>query len=312
MRSKTSRGREVYEQIKGEYSSFLESIGITASNFIPASGRAGDNIIGKSPNIPWFGGPSILGQLDSFKQKPSSADRPFRMPVQDIYKFTDFGDDRRIIAGTVETGKVRVGDRVVFLPSGKESEIAGGGIIIDNAESGDSLIRHHIIEREYSWEKGMINESDRVSRNSHKSKFIIITGDAGDEKRILAKKLEYLLFMLRLDTYYLGVKSIFTGLDSDMAGFSDRDEHVRRIGELARIMTDAGLIFITVIDDLDGYDVEKLRLLNSPNESLVVSFGGDAALSDKADLNLLSDHPMEESLNSIMNVLYGSGVIYEK
>ncbi len=45
------------------------------------------------------------------------------MPVQDVYKFTRFGDNRRIIAGTIETGSVRVGDEVVFYPSGKKSRV---------------------------------------------------------------------------------------------------------------------------------------------------------------------------------------------
>ena len=50
-------------------------------------------------------------------------DRPFRLPVQDVYKFTNFGDDRRIIAGTVESGRARVGDELVFYPSGKRARI---------------------------------------------------------------------------------------------------------------------------------------------------------------------------------------------
>ncbi|GAE90114.1 sulfate adenylyltransferase subunit 1 [Acetivibrio straminisolvens JCM 21531] len=48
---------------------------------------------------------------------------PFRMPVQDIYKFTEEGDDRRIVAGTIISGAINVGDEVVFLPSNKRSVI---------------------------------------------------------------------------------------------------------------------------------------------------------------------------------------------
>src|SRR4030095_8005785 len=50
-------------------------------------------------------------------------DAPFRMPVQDVYKFTNRGDDRRIVAGTVVSGTARVGDEVIFYPSGKRSII---------------------------------------------------------------------------------------------------------------------------------------------------------------------------------------------
>ena len=59
----------------------------------------------------------------TFKQLDDDLDRPFRMPLQDVYKFTEAGDDRRIFAGTIETGRVRPGDEVVFLPSGKRSTV---------------------------------------------------------------------------------------------------------------------------------------------------------------------------------------------
>ncbi len=45
------------------------------------------------------------------------------MPVQDVYKFTNRGDDRRLVAGTVESGSARAGDEIVFYPSGKRSRI---------------------------------------------------------------------------------------------------------------------------------------------------------------------------------------------
>ena len=50
-------------------------------------------------------------------------DRPFRMPVQDVYKFTKQGDDRRIVSGTIDSGSVSVGDTVIFYPSGKKSRV---------------------------------------------------------------------------------------------------------------------------------------------------------------------------------------------
>ena len=50
-------------------------------------------------------------------------DGPFRMPVQAVFKFTNDGDDRRIVAGTIDSGRVRVGDEVVFHPSGKRTRV---------------------------------------------------------------------------------------------------------------------------------------------------------------------------------------------
>ena len=71
----------------------------------------------------WYRGPTALEMLDGFRPEPSAVEKPFRMPVQDVYKFTAQGDDRRIIAGTVESGRLAVGDTVVFHPSGKRSRV---------------------------------------------------------------------------------------------------------------------------------------------------------------------------------------------
>ena len=112
-----------YEGIVREYTDFLNRIGVHPACFIPAAGREGDNIASPSPNMKWHKGPTVLQALDQFKSEGPAVGQPFRMPVQDVYKFTKQGDDRRIIAGTVETGTLRVGDEVVFYPSGKRSRV---------------------------------------------------------------------------------------------------------------------------------------------------------------------------------------------
>ena len=84
----------------------------------------GDNIAELSPqNMPWYTGKTVLDMLDAFEKEPQPVDKPFRMPVQDVYKFTRFGDNRRIVAGTIETGSLSTGDEVVFYPSGKTSRV---------------------------------------------------------------------------------------------------------------------------------------------------------------------------------------------
>jgi len=70
-----------------------------------------------------MGGKTVLEQLDSFETENLPEDKPFRMPVQDVYKFTRDGDNRRIVAGTIDTGSIKAGDEVVFYPSGKKSKV---------------------------------------------------------------------------------------------------------------------------------------------------------------------------------------------
>lgn len=112
---------DVFSRIQKEYETFLKSIHVVPHSFIPVSGRMGDNIAAKSAKMEWYDGETVLEVLDSFKKEPPAIDKAFRMPVQDIYKFTSKGDDRRIIAGTIETGSLDVGNTVVFYPSGKKS-----------------------------------------------------------------------------------------------------------------------------------------------------------------------------------------------
>jgi bifunctional enzyme CysN/CysC len=115
--------RGVFDRIVREYGAFLDQIGLKPSAFIPVSARGGDNIADRSASLPWYDGPTVLNALDQFRSEPQPVERPFRMPVQDVYKFTKQGDDRRIVTGTIDSGAVSVGDTVIFYPSGKKSRV---------------------------------------------------------------------------------------------------------------------------------------------------------------------------------------------
>jgi bifunctional enzyme CysN/CysC len=115
--------RAVYDRIVREYGAFLDQIGLRPSAFIPVSARSGDNIATRSDQLPWYDGPTVLNALDQFRSEPPPVNRPFRMAVQDVYKFTKQGDDRRIVAGTIDSGSVSVGETVIFYPSGKKSRV---------------------------------------------------------------------------------------------------------------------------------------------------------------------------------------------
>ncbi len=110
---------KVYTNIRSEYTAFLNSLGIEAEEFIPVSAKLGINIATLKDEMPWYNGPTILDMVDQFEKKPPPDHLPFRFPVQDVYKF----DERRIIAGRVEAGKLKTGDRVIFSPSNKQAVV---------------------------------------------------------------------------------------------------------------------------------------------------------------------------------------------
>jgi bifunctional enzyme CysN/CysC len=110
--------------IEKEYRAFLESIGaVSPRQFIPISAIEGENLATRGKKTPWYAGPTLLDVLDELPKAPSKVDQPLRMPIQAVYKFTKQGDDRRIVSGRIEAGRVKVGDKVVFSPSNKVSTI---------------------------------------------------------------------------------------------------------------------------------------------------------------------------------------------
>ena len=116
--------QEAFDAVTREYADFLARLGVRPTCFIPVSARDGANIVARAAEAPWYDGPTVLEQIEDFKRLDDDLERPFRMPLQDVYKFTAADDDRRIFVGTVETGRIRPGDDVVFLPSGKRSTVA--------------------------------------------------------------------------------------------------------------------------------------------------------------------------------------------
>ncbi len=111
---------KVFQHIETEYRAFLTQLGVTPKMFIPMAAKHGDNIAAlSSKNMPWYKGLTVLQALDEFNVPPKPTNLPLRFPIQDVYRF----DHRRILAGRVESGTLKVGDRLVFWPSGKSSVV---------------------------------------------------------------------------------------------------------------------------------------------------------------------------------------------
>ena len=128
-----------FEEIESEYRKFLAELGLKARVFVPASAKNGDNVASASKKMKWHRGPTVLEALDLLEAQKRDVDLPLRFCVQDVYRF----DDRRIIAGRIETGKLRVGDELVFSPANKASKVQSieewGGNAHSEAIAGDSI-----------------------------------------------------------------------------------------------------------------------------------------------------------------------------
>jgi bifunctional enzyme CysN/CysC len=108
-----------FEEIASAFRQFLKSIHLEPKCFIPIAARSGDNVATRGAALSWWNGPTVLEALDQFEPAVRPVGQPLRMPIQDIYRF----DDRRILAGRVESGSVKVGDRLVFTPANRVSTV---------------------------------------------------------------------------------------------------------------------------------------------------------------------------------------------
>ena len=453
-----------FTAIHQEYAAFLREIQVEPRAFIPVSGRHGDNLVAASPRTPWYRGAPLLEQIDELDSAGPEAAQALRLPVQDVYKFPVRGDDARVIAGTIATGSVHVGDTVEFLPSRKrarvrsiegfnvapqgeasagaatgitlseelyvrpgevmyrigeqspqvgttfrcnlfwlgrnplvrgkryrlklattrvpvhvkeivhvldaaslerteakehvgrhdvaecvleahkpiafdlargadlaatarfvlvdEYEIAGGGIITEYLSGLKRSLREHVKRRDYAWVRGSIGHEERVERYGQRPRLVVLTGPELGPLQEVARGLEGELFRAGRSTYYLGLSNLARGLDADMAGSDDgslvadsagsedRGEHLRRLGEVAHILTDAGQIVITTVADLDGYEAETLRILNEPNDMLVIRVGADRH-GVNADLVLAPEMPPAAAVTAVCRLLREREVLLE-
>ena len=432
-----------FEKIKRGFSEFLDLFHLTPKNFIPISAREGENIVSLSKNMKWYLGETVLETLDNFIKAPAKHDLDFRFPIQDVYKFTETGDDRRIVAGRIESGSISVGDEVVFFPSQKKSriksiegfnipqkmkafagqstgftletqiyirpgeiiakpiektpfistkfqanifwmnknpfvkgkiyklkmttqhvpvilseiksvmdasslqiltkshidrhdvgeciletlkpiafdqithipetsrfvivdnyEISGGGIIISPVFDQQTVLGDYIKRREFSWERSEITLDKRSKKIDHKSALIVIAGPPDTGKQRIAKALEEELFQQGKFTYFLGISNQLM-----ITGVSEKDktlgklQHIQQLGEIAHLMTDAGLILITSITDIDEYDLKMIKSLNHPNKTFVISVGEERFPDDQIDLSLLENEDPHIASKKIFGVL---------
>jgi bifunctional enzyme CysN/CysC len=129
----------LFDEIASSFIEFAAPLGFSEIKAFPISARYGDNVSSYSSRTPWYAGPHLLDYLETAEVEDGRADKPFRMPVQWVTRpHADF----RAFAGTVASGRARVGDEIVLLPSGQATRIKtiiGADGERDSANNGDSI-----------------------------------------------------------------------------------------------------------------------------------------------------------------------------
>lgn len=113
-----------FTEVKDAVSKLIQTAGYKLDKvpFIPTSGYEGDNVVKKSTNMSWYTGPTVVEQLDKFEEPEKPVSLPLRMPIQDVYNIPGIGV---VPVGRVETGKMKVGDKIIVVPAREGKGIEG-------------------------------------------------------------------------------------------------------------------------------------------------------------------------------------------
>ena len=444
--------QSVFESLERDLRAFLRDLGVNAGPCIPVSGREGDNLAGRSAATPWYRGPTVVEFLDGLEELPAPVDQPFRMPVQGIYKFTAADDERRIVAGGVASGRLRLGDEVVFYPSGKRSqvrslevfnapvpaevgageaagltlrdqiyltrgevaclahepmpsvatrfrvsifwlgsaplergrtyglklgtatvrmelesvdrltdaaelgarelavsvgrhevaecvlrldrpvavdaggdiaatsrfvivddwEIRGGGIVREALPDPQAAVRAQVLVRNAKWELSGIPWERRADRLGQQPALVLITGTREADRKGLARALEARLFDEGRLAYFLGIGNLLYGVDADLDRTGEhRHEHLRRLGEVAHLLLDTGVLLVVTAAELTEGELDLFRTTVDPSRIHTIWLGAAKAMALEPDLQLEGTAPMDDSVTSIQELLRSRGVVLQ-
>jgi elongation factor 1-alpha len=131
-----------YNEVVEEVGDFLASIGYKKDDvpFIPTSALDAANLKEKTPDFtPWYKGPALLEALDAVELPPKPTDKPLRVPINDVYSIKGVGT---VPVGRVETGIMKAGQEVTFMPPNKTGEVKSIEMhheMMDQAVPGDNI-----------------------------------------------------------------------------------------------------------------------------------------------------------------------------
>jgi bifunctional enzyme CysN/CysC len=146
--------RSRFQLLAGKYRTFARTLGVTDVECIPVSALHGDNVVVKSTEMPWYGGPALLAYLENIETDTAPREKPFRMPVQWVNRPNA---DFRGFCGTIASGTLALGDTIKILPSGNEaraSRIIAGDQDVTSAGSGQAVTL--VLDREIEAGRGTL------------------------------------------------------------------------------------------------------------------------------------------------------------
>jgi bifunctional enzyme CysN/CysC len=189
-------------------------------------------------------------------------------------------------------------------------EIRGGGIIREALEDKQGPLRNKVLRRDYKWEMSRISAQERASRFGQKPALVLITGRKDSGKKPLAKALEEKLHADGYAAYFIGIGNVLYGVDADIQGLSDkRAEHIRRLGEIAHILLEAGFILVVTAIELTSDDLETIQTAAQPESIVTVWVGDDITTDIQFDARLSLNEALQEGVARVCRLLRDKGIL---
>jgi bifunctional enzyme CysN/CysC len=189
-------------------------------------------------------------------------------------------------------------------------EIRGGGIVREALPDRQAAVRDRVMLRNYKWEPSTLQAGQRAEKYNQKAALILVTGEDEIERKGVAKALERKLFDDGKVVYFLGIGSVLYGVDADIERKPEnRLEHMRRLGEVANLMLDAGIILVVAAAELTQEDLEVIKTAVQPDWIETV-WAGDTITTDLAcDLHLAGG-AIPEAVDQLKAHLQDKGIIF--
>jgi bifunctional enzyme CysN/CysC len=183
-------------------------------------------------------------------------------------------------------------------------DVAGGGIITAVVSDEKDDLRAEARLRDFNWVKGAVSQSARTARHGHRAALVMFVGKAGTGKNRYARALEQALFDQGRNVYLLDGTNVLLGVDQDLV-WVDATQHelVRRFGEVAHLLVDAGLIVVSTTNAIGLADYGAVQALIPDTPSLVVEIDPLGASAQACDLRFRGVEPESEVVAEIAEML---------
>ena len=193
-------------------------------------------------------------------------------------------------------------------------DVAGGGIITELVQDEQEGLRNEARERDSAWVKGDVEPEQRAKHFGHRASVVLFTGPDTSAKSFLARKLESLLVADGRHAYLLDAENLHRGLDADLRE-ANPAETVRRYGEVARLLTDTGLLIVSTTNSFSlptNQVVQAIQTLVNPTPVVTVHMTKETqSLQEDMDLTFSGPEDFDDCAHQILALLKTKGILAE-